>query len=267
VAAFVHGRMFGGDSGHLFLGSVNVEGQSVGAYFKMHNVVSSIPSPLGNHDYAEFHLRGQLEGVGDRILAQIQSSLPLMPVMVTSVEFRKKADFLDGGPLFLPRRLPFGLARIRDRRLAEHEQCEGFWTIEIKTERGTGTGVLLLSQGTALGGNSNYTFLGTTRIDKGRIKIRLLVTNFMTGGPNLFGNMSNCEIDITGLLHEFPSVTVHGSVQPLDEMETRVLEQPVEIRGNAVVVHRPDITGICQLKRKAYLPISPVAKNSVVPNV
>jgi hypothetical protein len=245
VATFMDGSIFGGDSGHVFHGSVDLQGCSVGAYFRVQNVVPNIPNALGGGKYIEFHLRGELEDHGYRICAQIESGLE--PELIAKpVEFRKKVDFLNGQTLMVSRKSPIPVLHTGGSWAGTDGKFGGFWTIEVESPLGTGTGVLLLAKGAAVGGNSNYTFIGTTQTDGDNIRMRLLVNNFMSGNRNLFGYVGNCEMNITGSLQRSGAV--------LDRTALRAVEEHSQIQGSAAVVHLPELAGHCRLKRRVPFP-------------
>jgi hypothetical protein len=228
VAAFINGTVVGGDSGHMLNGAVDVQGRSVGAYFRVQSVASNIPNFLDGKSYVDFDLEGDVEGHGHRISAKVESSLAT-PSIGASIELRKKVDFVSSETLLKPREFRTHQVRAGNSH-AMPAKFGGFWTIEVESARGIGSGVLLLGQGTAVGGNSNYTFIGTSQTDGDEITIRLLMANFVTGGPNLLGYFGNCELDITGSL-----------------------QRGAEVCGTAAVVHLPNLKGHCRLKRKICL--------------
>jgi hypothetical protein len=82
----------------------------------------------------------------------------------------------------------------------------------------------------ALGGDSGFTFVGTTKQNGSELlTARLSVSNFLPTFPNIFGFLGNCEVDLVGAL------------------------QGDEVLGRATVVHRPDISGSLRLVRRARL--------------
>jgi hypothetical protein len=229
VAAFMNNRIYGGDSGHTYLGCIATEGAQVGGYFVVRNFVPNYPNTFGGGAYIELHLGGKL--VGNRIQGELRSS-KLPAKVLASVELRKKTDFLAvEGHLNRPDHSAV-LIQSDESLLASNVKIGGFWTIEVESVQRTSAGVLFLVNGSVFGGDSGFTFVGTTQT-KGGISARLLVDNFSPEFPNLFGYFGNCEVD-------------------LDLTE---LSPPGEMSGKATVLHRPDMTGKCRLRKKAELPL------------
>src|SRR5205807_9610926 len=175
------GRIFGGDSEHYYVGSIQRDGNSIGAYFRVQQFVPQSTNVFGGRDVNDFHLEGKL--TGDHIEGKLRDS-KTPKLVFASVELRTTPGFLSREVLLGPTKMPD--VEIDEGRRFGDELVAGFWTIEIQTERGLGSGVLLLVNGSAYGGDSGCTFVGNTHTQKRKITARLLVQSFYQDVPNLF---------------------------------------------------------------------------------
>lgn len=59
---FIKGKIFGGDTGYIYLGSYQTQGNSVKAKVNVRNFLPDIPSVLGTVGDFELNIDGKLEG-------------------------------------------------------------------------------------------------------------------------------------------------------------------------------------------------------------
>lgn len=62
VVVFIKGRVFGGDTGYIYLGSYNTNGKTVNAQVSVHAFLPNIPSVLGVIGDFDLEIEGQVEG-------------------------------------------------------------------------------------------------------------------------------------------------------------------------------------------------------------
>jgi hypothetical protein len=75
---------------------------------------------------------------------------------------------------------------------------DGLWLADFSTHLGAGNGVVVLSNMTLLGGDSNYYYRGTYSLEG--TYFRALLTIFHYAGPlnNVFGPLRQLEIQVEG---------------------------------------------------------------------
>ena len=62
VVFFQNGKLFGGDTGYLYLGTYNLEGNFVTAKVKVEQFLPGVPNLLGIESNYEMHVEGKVEG-------------------------------------------------------------------------------------------------------------------------------------------------------------------------------------------------------------
>jgi hypothetical protein len=62
VAMFIKGKVFGGDTGYLYLGSYQMQGDTVKAHVNVTRFLPDIPSVLGVVGDFELNIVGKLDG-------------------------------------------------------------------------------------------------------------------------------------------------------------------------------------------------------------
>jgi len=225
VVTIADGRLFGGDSGHIYLGAIATEANSIEGTIGIQAFISGFPSVIGPLEQGELLFRGKLEtGRINGIVCDRQRRNEALG----SVRLTKKADLT-----ITPNRPMRSDKRSLVLVSTSDSKFGGLWTIHVENGQVSRCGVLLLTNQVALGGDSGFTFVGTTKQSAGLITARLSVCNFSPKFPNLFGFFGNCDLDLVGAL------------------------QGDEVLGRATVVHRPDITAPLRLVRRAGLSYSP----------
>jgi hypothetical protein len=228
VVTVVDGRLFGGDSGHIYLGAIATEANSISGTIEIQAFIAGFPNVLGAVEQVEVFFSGKLEaGRIDGMLCDSQGGNNALG----SVRLTKKADLTIAPDQRIGSRKPsLVLVRSGDRKKSADSKFGGLWTIHVGYGQSSRSGVLLLTNEVALGGDSGFTFVGTTKLKGAELlTARLSVHNFSPTFPNIFGFFGNCEVDLVGAL------------------------QGDEMLGSAAVVHRPDITGSVRLVRRARL--------------
>jgi hypothetical protein len=81
---------------------------------------------------------------------------------------------------------------------------DGFWIVQYEGLHGGGGGVVLLSKGKVLGGDSGYAYFGTFKELNRTLTAHILVQNFLPGIPNVLGVVGDFELDL--------NVTVEGDI-------------------------------------------------------
>jgi hypothetical protein len=88
VAVFIKGKVFGGDTGYTYLGSYEIQGNSVKAHVVCHNFLPNVPSVLGVVGDFELDIDGKLEG--DTI--QGTGSLPNAKAVGIALKLTKRGN-------------------------------------------------------------------------------------------------------------------------------------------------------------------------------
>lgn len=88
VAMFIKGKVFGGDTGYVYLGSYQVQGKSVTASVKVQNFLPGIPSVLGIPGDFDLDITGTIEGN----VINGSGSLPNQQAVGIALKLTKRAD-------------------------------------------------------------------------------------------------------------------------------------------------------------------------------
>jgi hypothetical protein len=88
VVLFIEGRVFGGDSGYMYMGSYETQADSVRAQVKVQNFLPNVPSVLGTVGDFELQIDGKV--VGDIIKGT--GSIPNSKAVGIALKLTKKAD-------------------------------------------------------------------------------------------------------------------------------------------------------------------------------
>lgn len=77
---------------------------------------------------------------------------------------------------------------------------EALWSVEFVTNvQSSGAGVAVLETGRVLGGDGQYFYVGSYRIQNSQVQAQLKVTHY-AGLPNsVFGSMKEFELDLIGI--------------------------------------------------------------------
>ena len=106
---------------------------------------------------------------------------------------------------------------------------DGLWIVQFEGLQGRGSGVIVLVDGRALGGDEAYTYEGHYRIERDRLVARVKVSNFRPEIGNVAGIQGDFEVEINAPVGD-------GIVQ-----------------GSASFVARPDMSIAVRLTKKANL--------------
>jgi hypothetical protein len=89
---------------------------------------------------------------------------------------------------------------------------EGLWTAAFRSNTGSqGTGVAVLSKGKVLGGDAQYTYVGTYKAKGDDIEADLNISQFHTGGTSVFGPLKDFKLTLKGH-HAGNSITLSGKI-------------------------------------------------------
>lgn len=73
---------------------------------------------------------------------------------------------------------------------------DGFWLVQYEGIQGGGGGVLFLTKGRVLGGDSGYAYFGTYKEENGSIRANVKVQNFLPGVSNVLGVIGDFELEL-----------------------------------------------------------------------
>jgi len=111
---------------------------------------------------------------------------------------------------------------------------DGLWTTVFSDENGphTAGGVILLQRGHLHGGDNNYHYEGTYRVDGDRIELTLSATHFHGGRSHIVGDRDaftlhlggaagEQELELTGSLDDDPEVTIKATLRRQGDLPER----------------------------------------------
>lgn len=73
---------------------------------------------------------------------------------------------------------------------------EGLWIVQFEGLQGEGAGVIVFTNGDALGGDEAYTYVGKYAEKDGTVSARVRVSNFRPAIGNVLGIRGDFELDI-----------------------------------------------------------------------
>jgi hypothetical protein len=106
---------------------------------------------------------------------------------------------------------------------------EGLWIVQFHGPQGVGGGVVVLTRGQVLGGDSGFTYSGTYELKDIFLKAKVSVKNFDSAIPNVLGIPGNFELLIEGKL------------------------QGNDINGTGALANAPDSKMVVRLKKTSDL--------------
>lgn len=77
---------------------------------------------------------------------------------------------------------------------------EGLWIVQFEGLQGRGSGVVVLANGRAFGGDAAYTYVGDYKVHDGVVSARVTVSNFLPGTPSVMGINNDYDLLITAPL-------------------------------------------------------------------
>jgi hypothetical protein len=106
---------------------------------------------------------------------------------------------------------------------------EGLWIVEFHGPQGVGGGVVVLTNGQVLGGDSGFTYSGTYELTDNVLKAKVSVKNFDSAASNVLGIPGNFDL------------LIEGKVQGND------------INGTGALANAPDSKMVVRLKKSTDL--------------
>lgn len=76
---------------------------------------------------------------------------------------------------------------------------EGLWTAEFQSGvGGAGSGVVVVRNGTIMGGDAGYYYTGTYSVDDGKVQVALQIQRYREGHKSVFGPADNLRLTLSG---------------------------------------------------------------------
>lgn len=107
---------------------------------------------------------------------------------------------------------------------------DGFWLVQYEGIQGGGGGVVFLTKGKVLGGDSGYAYFGTYKEENGSLRANVKVQNFLPGIPNVLGVVGDFDLEL--------NAKIDGAVA----------------RGTATLLHQTGVGIAVKLTKRAELP-------------
>jgi len=76
----------------------------------------------------------------------------------------------------------------------------GLWTVQFQGPQGSGGGVVVLTSGHVLGGDSGFTYIGTYELRENAFKAKVSVTNFDPAIQSVLGIRGNYDLILEGTM-------------------------------------------------------------------
>ena|SRR2546421_10289603 len=106
---------------------------------------------------------------------------------------------------------------------------DGLWIVQFHGPQGVGGGVVVLTKGQVLGGDSGFTYNGSYELKDEVFKAKVLVKNFDSAIPNVLGVPGDFDLIVEGkLLGNKINGTASLATHPDAKMVVR-LEQTVSL--------------------------------------
>ena|ERR1700728_2022319 len=96
---------------------------------------------------------------------------------------------------------------------------EGLWIVQFEGLQGEGSGVVVLKDGRALGGDEGYTYVGRYNEENGDFTARVTVSNFRRDIANVMGIVGDFELEITAPAKDG---VIQGSMGVVGNMGARI---------------------------------------------
>ncbi len=77
---------------------------------------------------------------------------------------------------------------------------DGLWIVQFHGPQGVGGGVVVLTRGQVLGGDSGFTYSGTYELKDSVFKAKVSVKNFDSAIPNVLGILSDFDLLVEGTM-------------------------------------------------------------------
>lgn len=89
---------------------------------------------------------------------------------------------------------------------------EALWSVEfVSNVQGTGAGVAVLETGRVLGGDGQYFYVGSYKVQNGQVQSQLKVTHYAGQPSSIFGPAKEFNLQLTGTPNDL-SFELHGHV-------------------------------------------------------
>jgi len=75
---------------------------------------------------------------------------------------------------------------------------EGFWTVDFRSDRGSGSGVAVFANAKIFGGDNGFTWIGAFEVNGGIVQARLRIHNFNSEIESLLKTLDDYDLDFVG---------------------------------------------------------------------